>query len=123
MRLKSLVSLIAIVLLASCKPDRSDRQWLAEKAYEKQTTAIALIAQLEERLESSAFHHRDSLLKAIETLKESLIEIPGHTLDLTRHEGHNHSHANIALSAEEIYNVQEDLLNQLNQIKIILDNS
>lgn len=123
MKLKSLVFLISIILLSSCTSDRSDRQRLAEKAYEKQKVAIQLMTQLEARLESSVHQHKDSLLQAIEELEESLFTIPGYNLDMPGHEGHDHDHADITLSSQEIYDVQEELVKQLKQIKTILDNS
>lgn len=122
MRLKISLIIIVIFAFSSCNPENSEEQRLSEKAYEKQKTAISLMSQLEKRLQSSIHPNKDSLYQVIKELEESLFTIPGYELDITGHEGHNHSHSNIALSAEEIYKVQEDLLKQLNQVKNTLDN-
>ncbi|NVJ46202.1 MAG: hypothetical protein HWE07_03710 [Cytophagia bacterium] len=120
MRLKILFVLVTTFIFGSCSSMSKEDKELLQRAHEKQKEAIALIGSLEGEIETSNLHVKDSLLEEIEELEESLFEIPGYHLKLPGHEGHNHSHSRIELSAKEIFYVQEDLLMQLQQIQNIL---
>ncbi|WP_421986662.1 hypothetical protein [Roseivirga sp.] len=81
------------------------------------------MVKLEKGLKASDLEKKDSLLQVIGRLEENLFAIPGYDLELEGHKDHNHDHTNIALSVEEIYQVQEELLKALNQIQTILRKS
>lgn len=111
-----------MVLFVACGTKGNEEKRLLNNAYEKQQEAIALMHELENRLENSVFQEKDSLLQVVEGLEEGLFEIPGYHLDLPGHEGHDHSHSRLEMSAQEIFDVQEELLKQLKQIQNSLRN-
>lgn len=116
--MRTLNALLFISLLCfSCQTKPSEDDQLLAEAHKKQEQAIVLIGELEQSLENSSIEVRDSLSQVLHELEESLFEIPGYHLELPGHEGHNHSHSKIELSNQEIYDVQVDLLEQLNEIK------
>ena len=116
--MRTLNTLLFISLVCfSCQTKPSEDDQLLAEAHKKQEQAIALIGELEQSLENSSIEVRDSLSQVLHGLEESLFEIPGYHLELPGHEGHNHSHSKIELSNQEIYDVQVDLLEQLNEIK------
>ena len=108
--------------LCSCKSRSQGDQQLLESAYLKQNEAIKIIEDLEHILEQSVHENKDSLIQVIDELEEGLFPIPGYKLDLPGHEGHDHGHAKIALSSEEIHNVQKELVEQLREIQNNLKN-
>ena len=112
--------LIISLFCFSCQSKPSEGEQLLAKAHEKQTQAIALIGELEQSLEATSIEARDSLIQVLHELEESLFEIPGYHLELPGHEGHDHGHSKIELSNQAIYDVQVDLLKQLNEIKKIV---
>ncbi|KYG81709.1 hypothetical protein EV198_1919 [Roseivirga ehrenbergii] len=125
MQSRFIIGIFIFAILNSCKSGNQEDNQLLERAYQKQKEAIEMMEHLEQMLEQSNHQKKDSLSRIVEELEEGLFEIPGYSLELSgheRHEGHDHGHTKIELSEEEIYKVQEELVNQLNQIQLLLQN-
>lgn len=122
MQSRFIIGVFIFVILNSCKSGNQEENRLLEQAYQNQKEAIEMMEHLEQVLEQSNHQKKDSLSKIVEELEEGLFEITGYSLELSGHEGHDHIHSRIELSAEEIYKVHEELLKQLNQIQTLLKN-
>lgn len=121
MFLKRVFVLLLVVSLIGCKQG-ADHAEEYKQAYEKQKEVLVELENIEAILEADTTVGSDSLKNAIHEIEESLFEIPGYHLELPGHEGHDHSHSEVELSAEEVLAVQVDLLQRLKDIKWILTN-
>ena len=122
MKSKLLLTLIMVFTLWSCNTQSQEEKELLEKAHQTQKEVMSLLGDLNVKLESTQTPVRDSLQLIIDEIEESLFEIPGYHLDLPGHEGHDHSHSKVELSTQEIYDVHQDMLEQLKSIKLNLNN-
>lgn len=122
MRFIPMYAFLFLVVLSACSQRSAEELELLDKAYSKQQEAIELLEDIEQSQEQSQYPQADSLSVLVEELEESLFAIPGHELNLSGHEGHDHSHGRIELSPEEILAVQEELVKQLLEIKNIIAN-
>lgn len=112
---------LSMALIVSCGGN-AEQARLYKAAFEKQKQVIAQIETVEEMMTGLSAQKQDSLSEVLHEVEESLFAIPGYTLELPGHEGHNHDHNRVELTAEEILAVQEELLRQLNDIKTNLTN-
>jgi|GEM_PF-1946802 len=118
---KRVFALCMILSLFGCKQG-ADHAEEYMKAYEKQKEVLVALEDIEAILEADTTSRYDSLAESVHEIEKSLFEIPGYHLELRGHEGHDHSHGEVELSAEEVLAVQVDLLQRLKDIKWILTN-
>lgn len=121
MEIKPTLWLFIFLILCACKSNNQESKQLLEKAYLKQKDAIEMMENLEQTLQHSAHEKKDSLSKIVHELEEGLFAISGYKISQSGHEGHDHGNARVELSAEEIYNVQEELVKQLKAIQDLLE--
>jgi len=121
MKIKQLLIIVLVGTLTSCGNGSSHDKELLSKAHEKQKEVIALLGELEERISNSEFSAKDSLLSVIEEHEENVFEIPGYHLELPGHEGHDHSHAEVELTDQEIYDVQIEMLKELKGLQQFIE--
>lgn len=117
MKSRILLVLVLFFALWSCNTQSKEEKELLEKAHQTQKEVISLLGDLSVKLVSAQTPARDSLQLIIDEIEEGLFEIPGYHLDLPGHEGHDHSHSKVELSTQEIYDVHQDMLDQLKNIK------
>ena len=117
---------LAIVMLAglwACGSDGGHDKAMLKAAYELQKEAIAELKSIEEVLDAGTVANADSIHDLLHEMEESIVEIPGHELQLPGHEGHDHSHERLELSDQEIFDLQKELLAQLQKIKKSISNN
>lgn len=122
MRAKNLLLIFIVFAICGCSSVSKEDQEFYDKAFEKQKEIISILGEIEKDLETSTFVAKDSLEGVVEELEESLFEIPGHHLELSGHEGHDHSHSRVELDAKAIFDAHEEMLKQVRQIQNILKN-
>lgn len=110
--------LVILLLIGVCsckKSSNTDEEF--KEAFEKQEQVIILLNEVHQLLDSRNLETKDSLSEVIHELEETLFPIPGYSLNLPGHEGHDHGHSRVELTAKEILAVQEDLLQKLTLMK------
>lgn len=119
---KSGLRLLILTCFLSCSSNNQKNQEVLDEAHSTQKEVIQLIGELKQSFKTTQFEGRDSLLQIIEEMEEDLFAIPGYSLHLEGHEGHNHEKPDIALGDEEILEVQKELHKQLKQIQDLIIN-
>ena len=114
--IKGLIGL-SIILVSACQGN-SGNEAIYKEAYDIQKEVIAELSMIEGILDTNTTGTYESLEETLHEIEESLVEIPGYHLELPGHEGHDHSHGETQLSAEDILAVQKELLKQLKDIKV-----
>ena len=112
---KQLLALLLFVSLSTCKAD-SQTERLHKQAFNKQEQVIEYINEIHLLLAADTIQKKQ-FITVLQELEEGLFPIPGFTLSLPGHEGHDDGHNRPALSAKEILAVQVDLLRQVKRIK------
>ena len=99
--------LIALLFLfaAACGSKKQYNEAELEAAYKVQQDILEALPIVKGELNISTLSAKDSLYDAIHELEESLFEIPGYHLELPGHEGHDHSHQRVELTAKEMVDV------------------
>jgi len=116
---KQLPLVLLVLTILSCTSKSEHDEELMSKAYKKQKEVIQLIGIIEDQLEGYENQSKDSLMTVIEQMEETIFEIPGYQLELPGHEGHDHSHdhSEVALTDQEIYDVQVEMLKELQSLQ------
>ena len=100
--------LLSLGLLFACGGSSHDEAMMKE-AHELQEEIIEMLSAIEESLDSQLISKQDSLKEIIEEMEENLFEIPGYHLELPGHEGHDHGHARVNLTDQEILDVHKEM--------------
>lgn len=118
---KKVFVLLLIMCFYSCQGE-SETAILHQQAFEKQEQVIQTIKEIRQLLKADTSGTNAALLSEIHEIEEAIFVIPGHTLKLPGHEGHDHGHDRPKLSAKEILTLQEDMLLQIKKIKSQITN-
>lgn len=113
--------LVILILISICAcVGRSSEAEDYKSAFEKQKEVMVSLKEVHQVLDESPTLRNDSLSASIHQIEESLFPIPGYALELPGHEGHNHEHNQLGLTAKEILAIQVELLQRIEDIKWIL---
>ena len=120
MKLKTFIALFIIGLISACNTRHKHDEELLSKAHDKQLEVIEMIGMLKESIGSSELQSKDSLLTVIEGFEENVFAIPGYHLELLGHEDHDHSHSKVELTDQDIYDIQIQMLKELEEMEAFI---
>lgn len=113
--------LLCACLLCACSSRSPEEKAMLKEAYELQLEVIKGIKDFKSIIATQGGQVKDSLGSVLHEMEEALFEIPGYHIELPGHEGHDHGHNRLSLTAEEILEVQRELLQQVNDLKSSFD--
>lgn len=110
---------ILLGLVACSAPSNENK--LLQEAADVHNTALLIAEELETTLKQYTFpaDSASAIMAAIKAWENELVEVPGN--EHHDHEGHNHSHEAVNITAEEMLHLQLELKARMEQIKKRVD--